>query len=169
MVKNIYEKEVCEKYVHRYNYCTSKVLLGTRSAKRRVIRNRPEVSSYFSLLIFHKARLSLECAPSMFTTVIQPMLDGSYQRQEIYQQGRTTQLFLVPRVLWLFGQQMGARRDSEVLEFYYRSISAVKLCKPLRGSQSKQFDFFEFSRGSPGALPLTKEPEDSGYEIGFNE
>ena len=102
------------------------------------------------------------------------MLDGSYQRQEmgfakIYQQGRTTQLFLVPRVLWIFGQRMGARRDSEVLEFYYRSISAVKQCKPLRSSQSKQFDFFEFSRVSPGALPLTKKPEDSGYEIGFNE
>ena len=34
------------------------------------------------------------------------------------------------------------RRDSEELEFYYRRISAVKQCKPLRGSQSKQF-FFE--------------------------
>ena len=48
---------------------------------------------------------------------------------------------LVPRVLWLFGQRMGASRDSGVLEFSYRKISAVKQWKPLRGSQSKK-NFF---------------------------
>ena len=36
---------------------------------------------------------------------------------------------LVPRVLWLFGQRMGASRDSGVLEFCYRKISAVKQWK----------------------------------------
>ena len=35
-----------------------------------------------------------------------------------------------------------------------------------QSSQSKNLNFFEFSRVSPGAHPLTKKPEDSGYEIG---
>ena len=73
---------------------------------------------------------------------------------------------LVPRVLWLFGQRMGASRDSGVLEFCYRKISAVKQWKSLQGSQSKNLNFFEFPRVSTGAHPLTKKPEDSGYEIG---
>ena len=60
---------------------------------------------------------------------------------------------------------MVTRRDSGVVEFYYRRISAVKQWKPLRCSQSKNLNFFEFSRVSPGAHPLTKKPEDSGYEI----
>ena len=68
----------------------------------------------------------------------------------------------VPRVLWLFGQRVGASGDSGVLEFSYRKISAVKQWKPLRGSQSKNLIFFEFSRVSTGAHPLTKKPEDSG-------
>ena len=37
----------------------------------------------------------------------------------------------------------------------------------IQSSQSKKLNFFEFSRVSPGAYPLTKNPEDSGYEIGF--
>ena len=41
---------------------------------------------------------------------------------------------LVPRVLRLFDQRLVARRDSGVLEFYYRRISAVKQWKPLRSS-----------------------------------
>ena len=32
-------------------------------------------------------------------------------------------------------------------------------------SQSKILNLFEFSRVSPGAHPLTKKPEDFGYEI----
>ena len=74
---------------------------------------------------------------------------------------------LVPRVLWLFGQRMGASSDSGVLEFSYRKISAVKQWKSLQGSQSKNLNFFEFPRVSTGAHPLTKNPEDSGYEIGL--
>ena len=35
----------------------------------------------------------------------------------------------------------------------------------IQSSQSKNLNFLEFSRVSPGALPLTKKPEDSGYEI----
>ena len=73
---------------------------------------------------------------------------------------------LVPRVLWLFGQRIGASRDSGVLEFCYRKISAVKQWKSLQGSQSKNLNFFEFPRVSTGAYPLTKKPKDSGYEIG---
>ena len=74
---------------------------------------------------------------------------------------------LVPRVLWLFGQRVGASRDSGVLEFSFRKISAVKQWKSMQGSQSKNLDFFEFSSVSAGAHPLTKKPEDSGYEIAF--
>ena len=55
--------------------------------------------------------------------------------------------------------------DSGVLEFSYRKISAVKQWKSLQGSQSNNLDFFEFPRVSTGAHPLTKKPEDSGYEI----
>ena len=78
------------------------------------------------------------------------------------------ELNLVPRVLWLFGQRVGASRDSGVLEFCYRKISAVKQWKSLQGSQSKNLNFFEFPRVSTGAHPLTKKPEDSEYEIGKN-
>ena len=35
----------------------------------------------------------------------------------------------------------------------------------IQSSQSKKIKFFEFSRVYPGAYPLTKKPEDSGYEI----
>ena len=72
---------------------------------------------------------------------------------------------LVPRVLWLFSQRVGASRDSGVLEFSYRKISAVKQWKSLQGRQSKNFDFFEFPRVSTGAHPLTKKPEDSGTRL----
>ena len=34
-----------------------------------------------------------------------------------------------------------------------------------QSSQSKKLNFFVFSRVSPGAHPLIKKPEDSGYEI----
>ena len=54
-----------------------------------------------------------------------------------------------------------------VQEFYYRRIFAVKQCKLLRDSQTKNLIFFEFSRVSPGAHPTTKKPGDSGYEIAF--
>ena len=40
-----------------------------------------------------------------------------------------------------------------------------KQCKPLWSSQSKNLNYFEVPRVSPGAHPLTKMPEDSGYEI----
>ena len=43
---------------------------------------------------------------------------------------------LVPRVLRLSGQWVGSRRDSGVLEFYYRRISAVKQWKLLRNLYS---------------------------------
>ena len=72
---------------------------------------------------------------------------------------------LVPRVLWLFGQRVGASRDSGVLEFSYRKISAVKQWKSLQGSQSKNLDIFEFPRVSTGAHPLTKKTEDSGTRL----
>ena len=73
-----------------------------------------------------------------------------------------------PESSGFFGQRVGASRDSGVLEFSFRKISAVKQWKSLQGSQSKNLDFFEFPRVSTGAHPLTKKPEDSGYEIGFN-
>ena len=72
---------------------------------------------------------------------------------------------LVPRVLRLFGQRLVTRRDSGELEFYYHRISPVKQWKPLKSSQSKHLNFCGVPRVSPGAHPLTKKPEDSGYEI----
>ena len=74
---------------------------------------------------------------------------------------------LVPRVLRLFGQRLVARRDSGVLEFYYRRIPAVKQCKPLWGSQSKHLHyFFQILQSLSLCPPLTKKPEDSGYKTG---
>ena len=40
-----------------------------------------------------------------------------------------------------------------------------KKSKPLRGSQSKNLNFFEFSRVFPDDQPLAKEPEDFGYKM----
>ena len=52
---------------------------------------------------------------------------------------------LAPRVLRLFGQRVGARRDSGELNYNF---------------------FYRLPRkGSPGDKPLAKEPEDSGYEF----
>ena len=73
---------------------------------------------------------------------------------------------LEPSVFRLFGQRLVARRDSGDIKFYYRRISVVKQWKPLWISQSFNLNFFYVSRVSPGAHPLTKKPEDSGYEIG---
>ena len=67
-------------------------------------------------------------------------------------QSRTQSL----QAFWSAGQR---REDSGDIEFYYRRISAVKQWKPLRNSQSKKLNFFD--------APLTKKPEDSGYEIAF--
>ena len=72
---------------------------------------------------------------------------------------------LVPRVQKVFGQRVGAGRDSGELEFYYRRISAAKQCKLSQGSQENKILIFEFPRVSPGDQPLAKEPEESGYEI----
>ena len=41
----------------------------------------------------------------------------------------------------------------------------VKQWKPLRNSQSKKMNFFVVPQSLPGVVPLTKKPEDSGYEI----
>ena len=49
------------------------------------------------------------------------------------------------------------------MEFYYRRISAVIQCKPLRGQPIKKlFFFFEFSRVPPGAHPLTRKTDEIG-------
>ena len=66
------------------------------------------------------------------------------------------------RPFWSAGQR---REDSGDIEFYYRRISAVKQWKPLRNSQSKKLNFFRCPQSLPGVAPLTKKPEDSGYEI----
>ena len=79
------------------------------------------------------------------------MVSGLRHQEKLWGTGN-----LVPRVLWLFGQQMGASRDSGVLEFCYRKVSAVKQCKSLQSSQSKNLNFFEFPRLSTGAHSLTK-------------
>ena len=68
------------------------------------------------------------------------------------------------QAFWSAGQR---QEDSGDIEFYYRRISAVKQWKPLRDSQSKKIEFFRCPQSLPGVAPLTKKPEDSGYEIGF--
>ena len=65
---------------------------------------------------------------------------------------------LVPRVLRLFGQQLVARRDSGVLEFHYRTISAVKHWEPLRSlyRAANQKNYF-FSNSFSSRLPADQE------------
>ena len=77
----------------------------------------------------------------------------------VYMQSRTQSL----QAFWSAGQR---REDSGDIKFYYRRISAVKQWKPLRDSQSKKLNFFDVPQSLPGVAPLTKKPEDSGYEIG---
>ena len=67
---------------------------------------------------------------------------------------------LVPRVLRLFGQQLAARRDSG--EFVTACI--VLLHKLPHKSCGPAVIKFRYCGLSPGAHPLTKKPEDSGYE-----
>ena len=71
----------------------------------------------------------------------------------------------LPRVLRLFGLRVGTRRDSGDIKFYYHRISALKQRKPVWNKQSKKLNFLDVPRVSPGTHPLTKKPEDSGYEI----
>ena len=44
-----------------------------------------------------------------------------------------------------------------------------KTVEVVAGQPIKKFNFFEFPRVSTGAHPLTKKPEDSGYEIGVTQ
>ena len=64
---------------------------------------------------------------------------------------------LVPRVLWLFGQRVGARRDSGELEF--------QLPQDSRGKTMYVAANQRITRVSPGDQPLAKEHEDSGNKI----
>ena len=73
---------------------------------------------------------------------------------------------LVPRVLWLFGQRMGASRDSGEFEkisiFWLAALQRL----PLFYRRNLAVTEFQYPRVSTGAHLLTKKPEDSGYEIG---
>ena len=83
---------------------------------------------------------------------------------------------LVPRVLGLFGQRLVTRRDSGPWAGamgYWNFITAEFLRQNNAnryGAANQKTYFFPNSpeslpRVSPGAHPLTKMPEDSGYEI----
>ena len=66
---------------------------------------------------------------------------------------------LVPRLLWFFGQLVGTRRDSGLLEFCHCRISAVKQCKLLRSfygaaNQKKYFTFFLILQSLSWHLPV---------------
>ena len=73
---------------------------------------------------------------------------------------------LVPRVLWLFGQRMGASRDSGEFENISIFCFAALQRLPLFYHRNLAVTEFQYPRVSTGAHPLTKKPEDSGYEIG---
>ena len=72
---------------------------------------------------------------------------------------------LVPRVLRLFDQRVGARRDSGELEFQLPQDFCDKTMQAVTGQPKEKKNFLEFPRVSPGEHPLAKEPEDSGYEM----
>ena len=62
---------------------------------------------------------------------------------------------LVPRVLRLSGQWVGARRDSGELEFYYCRISAVKEWKLLRSLYRAAIKKISIFLNSPESLLAT--------------
>ena len=70
----------------------------------------------------------------------------------------------------LFGQRLVAWEDSGVLEFFHYRIASVKQFRiVLRGSHAIKHLMFsiipDLETLPAGDQPLTKEPEDSGYEI----
>ena len=76
---------------------------------------------------------------------------------------------LIPRVPRLFGQWVGARRDSGEFE---KNLNFLIGCSGLAPQQLPLFYLrnpavikFQYPRVSPGKQLLAKEPEDSGYEI----
>ena len=75
---------------------------------------------------------------------------------------------LVPRVLRLFGQWMGARKDSGELEFNLNFLIGCPVTVCIVFPQKSCGNKLPVPRVSPGAHPLTKKPEDSGYEIALS-
>ena len=65
---------------------------------------------------------------------------------------------LVPRVLRIFDQRLIARRDSGVLEFYYRRISAIKQRRPLQSLYRAANQIF-FSNSPESLLAPTRWPK----------
>ena len=72
---------------------------------------------------------------------------------------------LVCRVHRLFGQRLVVRERLWGTGILLPQDFCGKTKQAVRGSQSKKLIFFELSRVSPGDQPLTKEPEDSEFQI----
>ena len=74
-----------------------------------------------------------------------------------------------PQALWPAGGRQERLWGTGILlpqDFCGKTMEAVT--DLAQSSQLKNLIFFLFSRVCPGAYPMTKKPEDSGYEIGFN-
>ena len=71
-----------------------------------------------------------------------------------------------PQAVWpAVGRQERLWGTGILLPQDYCGKTMEAVTELIQSSQSKNLNFFEFSRVSPGAYPLTKKPEDSGYEI----
>ena len=70
-----------------------------------------------------------------------------------------------PLAFWSAGGRQERVRDSGELEFQLPQDFCGKTMQAVTGQPIKKNFFFEFPRVSPGAHPLIKKPEDSGYEI----
>ena len=94
-----------------------------------------------------------------------PRGDGEY-KQGIYKVLNKLKANLVPRVFRLFGQRgkPGRLWGHQILlpqDFCGKTIETVTE-QPI-----KKIEFFRCPQSLPGVAPLTKTPEDSGYEIGL--
>ena len=119
------------KYQKQNNHETSKQIQENGA---KIVKTEPNnshlvlglilIGSCFLVCVFFLRRIHKFCLNSSFQPIPFPVQSD------------------VPGVLRLFDERFVARRDSGVLKFYHRRISAVNQCKLLRDSQSKNLIFF---------------------------
>ena len=74
----------------------------------------------------------------------------------------------VPRVFRLFGQRGNTRKTLRTSNFITTALSqdfCGKTMETVTKQPIKKIEFFPCPQSLPGVAPLTKKPEDSGYEI----
>ena len=130
--------------------------------------NRSDTSTIFGIFDTNIMTSSPRLSPSLQSRTQSPqaLWSAADRYVAIFLHLFANRRTLSPLALW---PAVGRQERLWGIGILLRRISAVKQCvtELIQSSQSKKLNFFEFSRVSPGAYPLTKKPEDSGYEIAF--